>query len=432
MSKQWAIIADDFTGAGDSAVQFVSYGKPVFFLVKQDGAGARQRYSSSRTVVIDTDSRFLGSSEAYRRVAEATRALYGHGYRHFFKKIDSTLRGNIASEIAAVMDAGGFRFAIVAPAAPKNGRTVVGGICRIGGVPLSETALANDPFTPVVEARVLKHLAERFSGAVEELNLGEVRSGTGMLVSRIQEGLARGIRVFIADTETMDDLRAIASLASQAGALFVGSSGLAEAVADYGEIPENLARRFPEGKILFSIGSLTDRSETQIKELLMNGEFEDLVVDSSKAVEDPAAEAERLRKRLDSIRADRPLLLRTDGIVRLNASGVVDKSAGAAISRFIGAMAKEIVDRRSIRLVFASGGDTAARIVDMLDTEGIRFINEIVPGIPFGYFRSRAVGRRVYFITKSGGFGGDDAMLKCFRLVRAGRDKIGEEKRERV
>ena len=423
MSKQWAIIADDFTGAGDSAVQFVSYGKPVFFLVKQDGT--RKKYSTSRTVVVDTDSRFMEPADAYLKVAEATRALYGHGYRHFFKKIDSTLRGNIAAEIAAVMDAGGFRFAVVAPAAPKNGRTVVGGICRIGGVPLSETALANDPFTPVAEARVMSHLVGRFPGSVEELNLSEIRSGPDPLVHRIQEGLARGIRVFVADTETIEDLRSLASLSSQAGALFVGSSGLAEAVADSGEVSESAARRFPKGKILFAIGSLTERSEMQVKELLANEDFEDVIVDSAGVIENAAAEAERLRQRVDGCRADRSLLLRTDGIVHLNGSGVVDKSAGAAISRFIGAMAKEIIDRRSIRLIFASGGDTAARVVDMLDTEGIRFVTEIIPGIPFGYFRSGAIGKRVYFITKSGGFGDDDAMVKCFRLVKAGQGDAG-------
>jgi uncharacterized protein YgbK (DUF1537 family) len=427
MSKKWAIIADDFTGAGDSAVQFVSYRKPVFLVVDQTSHEIVRK--KLETVVVDTDTRFWEGEAAYRKVAAVTHNLYELGYRTFFKKIDSTLRGNIADEISAVMDAGGFRFAVVAPAAPRNKRTVVDGICMIEGVPLAETAIGKDPFTPVSDGRISSLLQRRFSGAIEELNLACIRSGTAQLIKTIREGLARGVRAFIADAELMDDLKAIATLSSMPGILFVGSSGLAEAVANGKSGLSAVRNNFQGHSILFTIGSLTEKSMMQCNTLLNSEVVGELVVDTSRAIHDPQMEMIRLLELMGKLRGDCPLLLRTDHIVRGGRNGSVDKNVGILISQFLGDISREIVRRRAIKLVFASGGDTAARIVEALETDCIRFVSEIIPGIPFGYFNSAAVGRRIYFVSKSGGFGEDDAMLQCLRLVSSG-DTNTREKEE--
>ena len=418
MNRKWAIIADDFTGAGDSAVQFVSHGKPVLLMIERTSYEIIRK--KLETIVIDTDTRFWEAEAAYRKVIAVTRTLYELGYRNFFKKIDSTLRGNIADEIAAVMDAGGFRFAIVAPAAPRNKRTVIGGICYVEGVPLSETAVGKDPFTPVSNGRISSLLQSRFAGAVEELDLTCVRSGPANLRKKIQEGLARGARAFIADAELIDDLKAIANLSSMPGILFVGSSGLAEAVANGKGGSSAVRNNFYRSSILFTIGSLTDKSMMQCNTLLNNELVEELVVDTYHAIHDAQMEMDRLLDLIAQFRADRPILLRTDRIVRGDESGLVDKNVGILISQFLGDISREIVRKCAIKLVFASGGDTAARIVEALDADYIRYVNEIVPGIPFGYFKSATLGRRIYFVSKSGGFGEDDAMLQCLHLVSSG------------
>ncbi len=420
MRKKWAIIADDFTGAGDSAVQFVSCGKPVLLVLDKDTEHLDS--ASLGTVVVDTDTRFGTGEESYRKVASVTRYLYDRGYRHFFKKIDSTLRGNPAEEIAAVMDEGGFRFALVAPAAPRNRRTVVDGVCLVDGVPLPETSIKHDPFTPVEEGQFNCRLQSRFPGAIEELRLSCVRSGTASLLEAIRQGLARGSRVFVSDAETMEDLYALAALSSVAGILFAGSSGLAEAVANGGGCSTWNRHAIPRNRILYSVGSLTDKSAVQCLALVDSGNIDEIVVDTARVLSDPAAEFGRILETLAGSSCDRTVLVRSDGIVRTSGSGgCVTKDAGVAISRFIGKISKEIVLRRRIRLVFASGGDTAARIVEELDTSSIRFVSEIIPGIPFGYLHSASLGRRMYFVTKSGGFGENDAMLRCLDLVSSGR-----------
>lgn len=414
MNSQWTIIADDFTGAGDSAVQFGSPRSPVRLLLETGGKPSRGKRPAA--IVFDTDSRFLDAEAAYARVAAAVGGLRKAGIDHLFKKIDSTLRGNPAAEMAAALDAGGYRFAVVAPAAPRNKRTVSGGICYVAGTPLGETAVARDPFTPVTESRVSKILEARFPGAVRELCLSAVRS-PGALRAELDAGLSAGARVFVADAETVDDLKAVASLRDRDGILFVGSSGLAEALAEKDSAARPILPRIPRGRALFVIGSVTPTSAAQCGSLVRVGQAFELVVRSAAVLSDPAAEKRRLLESLEAAPPRRALLVRTTGSDTPGSADLADKSAGVAISRFLGELALEVARLRRIRFLFASGGDTAARIAKAFGTSSIDFFSEILPGLPFGFFRSAALGRRVYFVSKSGGFGDQNAMADSLAMV---------------
>lgn len=426
MNSKWVIIADDFTGAGDSAVQFGSSGKKVRLILNPQKtlSGAR----SLAAVVVDTDTRFLRPAAAYDRVFAATRELRRTGERRFFKKIDSTLRGNPADEISAVLDAAGYRFAVVAPSAPRNKRTVVDGLCYVDGKLLSETAVARDPFTPVGEARIAKLLESRFPGAIRELSLGAVRSGAEAMKKAILEALPRGARVFVADAETMDDLKSIASLASLQGLLFVGSSGLAEALSGKADSDKPALPRFPRGRTLFVIGSVTPTSAAQCARLVRSGGAAEIVVSSKAALTDSAEEKRRLLGLIAGMSSRMALLIRTSGTDSAGMADAADKEAGVAISRFLGDLTVEAARIRKTRFLFASGGDTAARIAAALGAESIDFISEILPGLPFGFFSSRTLDRRLYFVSKSGGFGDQDAMAKSLALVSPEQSVLKEQR----
>ena len=158
-----AVIADDLTGAADTGVQFVhaGYRTAVFFRateVIEDNLDA---------VVFDTDSRAMPAGFAAKRVVDAAHAA--REARIVYKKLDSTLRGNVAAELAAALGGARRERVVVAPAFPAAGRTTVGGIQRVHGVPVDETEMANDPHTPVREAHVPSLLADAFSsvGCIE-------------------------------------------------------------------------------------------------------------------------------------------------------------------------------------------------------------------------------------------------------------------------
>ncbi len=111
------------------------------------------------------------------------------------------------------------------------------------------------------------------------------------------------------------------------------------------------------------------------------------------------------------------MLIRTSGSNTPGSAASADKYSGLAISGFLGELTLQTVRERRIRFLFASGGDTAARIAGAMQTDAIDFVAELLPGLPFGSFRSAALGRKLYFVTKSGGFGGPDAMADALALV---------------
>jgi uncharacterized protein YgbK (DUF1537 family) len=108
-----AVIADDLTGACDSAVQFANVGLRTVVAFSLD--------AHADVVAFSTDTRNADPAEAaarLRMVSTIARA------RVIFKKIDSTLRGNTAVEIVAALDAFGCNVALVNPAYPAMGRLV--------------------------------------------------------------------------------------------------------------------------------------------------------------------------------------------------------------------------------------------------------------------------------------------------------------------
>ncbi len=116
------MLADDLTGACDAGVQFARHGLRA--CVWLSGASA----PAADVVVISTDSRRDPADEARRRVAAALEQLAGREL--VFKKVDSTLRGNILAEIEAC----GREEAWLAPAFPALGRRLIDGYLYVDGV----------------------------------------------------------------------------------------------------------------------------------------------------------------------------------------------------------------------------------------------------------------------------------------------------------
>ena len=96
------IIADDFTGALDTGVQFAAHGIRTRVVVDPEVDFAAQE---AQVLVIDTETRHLPASKAYEVVAGLTRRALDAGVRYIYKKTDSALRGNIGAELTAVFKA---------------------------------------------------------------------------------------------------------------------------------------------------------------------------------------------------------------------------------------------------------------------------------------------------------------------------------------
>src|SRR5919107_1387042 len=277
-----AVIADDLTGAADTGVQFVhaGYRTAVFFRateVLEDDLDA---------VSFDTDPRAMPAGFAAKRVVDAARVA--SGARIVYKKLDSTLRGNVAAEIAAALGGAGRDLAVVAPAFPAAGRTTVGGIQRVHGVSVDETEMANDPHTPVREAHIPSLLADAFS-SVGALGVEDLADPD--LVRRALEDY----ECVVADAERDADLEALVrAVPDPARVLWAGSAGLALALGSVYPGPcagDASVQRAPVRPILVVVGSLSSVAREQVRRLVVEHGEVDVGVGGEGALEKAVAAA---------------------------------------------------------------------------------------------------------------------------------------------
>ncbi|HEY9273939.1 MAG TPA: D-threonate kinase, partial [Achromobacter sp.] len=156
MNPAIAIVADDLTGSGDTAVQFVRAGWNTHLSI----GGADEALSGPDAVGVEvlavtTNSRPLSAADAAEVVWQNVRRLRAAGVTRLYKKVDSTLRGAFKAEIDAAREAWGpDTVAVICPAFPATGRTVEQGVLYVNGKPVTETSAATDPVTPVTESHI--------------------------------------------------------------------------------------------------------------------------------------------------------------------------------------------------------------------------------------------------------------------------------------
>ena len=113
--KMIYIVADDLTGANDTAIQYRKNGLRAATQVRFIPEALPALRTNCGVISINVNSRAMAPGEAYRAnfcVAEAIRS----DARYIYKKIDSVFRGNIVPELEAIMDAAQSRLCLLAPA----------------------------------------------------------------------------------------------------------------------------------------------------------------------------------------------------------------------------------------------------------------------------------------------------------------------------
>ena len=141
-----AVIADDLTGALEMGALLAERQLRTVVTTELDGG------ADCDALVLDTESRNSSAAEAAERVRTAVRRV-PQGVP-VFKKLDSTLRGPIAAEIRALLDALGQPPLCLSPGYPALGRTVRSGCLYVNGVPVAQSDFARDPRCPVTQSRI--------------------------------------------------------------------------------------------------------------------------------------------------------------------------------------------------------------------------------------------------------------------------------------
>jgi uncharacterized protein YgbK (DUF1537 family) len=327
----------------------------------------------AEAVVIDLETRHADHASAMAVVTRAMNDARTRGISRIYLKIDSTLRGPISAQINATLTAWPDRSVIFAPAYPKMGRTVRGGVLYVNGSPLAETAFASDPLDPARTSRLADKLAACES-VVPIANALELRSALS----------TRTTGVFLCDAETEDDLAQLASVVieNRSRCICAGSSGLLAHLI--GLENSGYAR---SGLIVNGSRHVTSARQ---------------VARSGLSVFEPGAS-----------------IVDVHSAIQRDGWAVLSTGANTEDRDFVLEITAAVIKDPAVESLTIFGGDTAARVLARLGVQAIFPIRELLPGIPI----SRIVvdGRSLKLVTKAGGFGDLD-VVRQLRSALSGRE----------
>lgn len=411
-SRSWLIVADDLTGAADCAIAFGRRGRAaaVTWGEMTDALGYQLP-----VLAYDAASRGLSAGAAAARHADVLARLC-EGGRILFKKIDSTLRGQPAAETVAALahlkSRSGPAFGVFAPAFPATGRTTIDGRILVKGRPLEEAEVWHRDHT-YPNADLVDVLATAGVRG-EKVKLAAVRGGD--LKATFARLAREGDVVAACDAETEHDLRLIAgaSLHASPAPFFIGSAGLAHAMAglEVSHAVEPLRIPTSASGTLIVVGSLAGASHAAARELEATGTVAHFPVAPETLLNDGAGRA--------ALAADvmKRLAGGGDTLVEIMMDDRPDMSLGPQLAKGLADTLEAVAP--AIGAFAATGGETAAAMLSRFGVNGIRLADEIEPGVSLGLTLGRL---SVPIATKAGAFGDENSLIRISERLRAVRTR---------
>lgn len=366
------VVADDLTGATDAAVEFADRGwravlhrgGPLSHPVDPTGVGDRDT-----VVATSTGVRGLSDDLAARVTAAAVGERIGSADR-LLVKIDSTVRGSVAGQIAGGLAGWRERHpgarAVVCPASPAHGRTVRSGAVLVEGVPVEQSPAGQDPVSPVREGDLTRLVPGAVGVPVDELG-------------------RRTDPILVVDAEDDADLDRLAAALEPLGpeVVAVGSAGLAAALARRGTAAPSVETVPAPGDVLVVVSSLHPVAQEQLRVL-----------------------TETLDRRGDRAR------------VRVLSTSP-ERGDASRVAAELAERVRAELRRRPVGTVVLVGGDGAAAVLDALGAHSLQLHHSVLPGTPVGtVVGGDAAGLRV--VTKSGGFGNARSLVAIIDRVMPG------------
>lgn len=349
------VLADDMTGALEVGAVFAASGFDTAVCTKVDPR------RNPEVLILDTETRHISETAAFDAILATTRAVTTRLYL-VYKKTDSTLRGNIRSELAALARAFPMWSIGYAPAYPGQGRIVKDGLVFVDGVPVAESNFGLDALNPV-------------------------------MTSSVRELIGGDLRCEIFDGSNDEDVRNAAKiiLADDSMRIAAGPTALAAVLAKELKTRATTVNALPiVHRCLVLNGSRTAVSRSQ----LYTAEQDGCISEDA-----PAAWA----------------IVNPWIAPGSDAATVASARAGHLI---------ESLRQSRADAVFIIGGDTAYAFVSALDHPSIQPIGEALPGVAVSRLNASEIrrhlpsyGHGLTLITKAGGFGDKDVLCQVRQIL---------------
>ncbi len=428
-------VADDLTGATTTGVLLARSGAKTMVYIGEENAKESADQTGMDAVMISTGSRALSPETAYEKVGRAVRALADMGVRYYQKRIDTTLRGSIGSEIDAMLDQLEDWIAVVVPSMPASRRILVGGYSIIDGVPLVNTPAARDVRTPVTECYIPRLIAGQTKRKTAFISLSTVLEGAESIRKELGSAAADGAQIVVVDAVTAGDVDEIAKacIASGKEILSVDPGAFTAALAyrrgiiheERADLP-GTAPEVPGKAVLILAGSATPVTKRQMEVLEGEGGCLRISIDP-RSLMDGGVSAENeiceaVSRAADVLRGKtvpRVILCETAlhgnvldlaseekqrGYKRGRGAELINEGLGRIAERVMGTAGEKIAG------IYATGGDTLLSVCAQLGSGSLTVFDYVIPQADVTRLTGKYEGLPV--IGKGGLTGADDTAVR--------------------
>jgi len=421
--QKYIVIADDLTGSNATCSLFKKIGLRAASILKLQGD---INYDVD-VISYSTASRGLDKEEAYKKVSEAIKILKNKDVLVYNKRIDSTLRGNIGTEINAMLDnLEDDRIAIVVPAYPDSGRIVVNKTMLVNGVLLENSDAGKDPKTPIKTSCVESLVQKDIKYSSTYFTLSDIAQPIEEIAKKIQEAIKKS-RVLIFDAVNNEDIIKISKA--------IIHSDINIVTVDPGPFTlyyskELQKKNHLEKKILMVIGSVTATTKKQIEYILQE---EDIFLVKMK-VEDffeketCLKEIERVIAYIKKGIASYDLFLVTTSPIgdekkadlqklAENLNTTVEEISKIIANTLTETVVKILKETEKFEGVYSSGGDITIALLEKLKAIGVEIREEVIPLAAYG----RIIGGdfpNLKLVSKGGMVGDEKTIKLCLHKIK--------------
>lgn len=395
--QKYIVIADDLTGSNATCSLFKKIGLRAASILKLQGD---INYDVD-VISYSTASRGLDKEEAYKKVSEAIKILKNKDVLVYNKRIDSTLRGNIGTEINAMLDnLEDDRIAVVIPSYPDSGRIVVNKTMLVNGVLLENSDAGKDPKTPIKTSCVESLVQKDIKYSSTYFTLSDIAQPIEEIAKKIQEAIKKS-RVLIFDAVNNEDIIKISKA--------IIHSDINIITVDPGPFTlyyskELQKKNHLEKKILMVIGSVTATTKKQIEYILQE---EDIFLVKMK-VEDffkketCLKEIERVISFIKKGIVSYDLFLVTTSPIgdekkadlqklAENLNTTVEEISKIIANTLTETVVKILKETEKFEGVYSSGGDITIALLEKLKAIGVEIREEVIPLAAYGRDRKSVV-----------------------------------------
>ena len=421
--QKYIVIADDLTGSNATCSLFKKIGLRAASILKLQGD---INYDVD-VISYSTASRGLDKEEAYKQVSEAIKILKNKNVLVYNKRIDSTLRGNIGTEINAMLDnLEDDRIAVVVPAYPDSGRIVVNKTMLVNGVLLENSDAGKDPKTPIKTSCVESLVQKDIKYSSTYFTLSDIAQPIEEIAKKIQEAIKKS-RVLIFDAVNNEDIIKISKA--------IIHSDINIITVDPGPFTlyyskELQKKNHLEKKILMVIGSVTTTTKKQVEYILQEEDIflVKMRVEDFFEEESCSKEIERvisfIKKGIESY----DLFLVTTSPIgdekkadlqklaeKLNAT--VEEISKIIANTLTETIVKILKETQKFEGIYSSGGDITIALLEKLKAIGVEIREEVIPLAAYG----RIIGGdfpNLKLVSKGGMVGDEKTIKLCLHKIK--------------